>query len=147
MRRAMTRGLVESLQSQIIFTMSHWSSGLHICFSSQGTQVQIPRGYLCETGILLLALFRYRLLFLWVTPHLLHGALHKWIYAGMHMRGCADGDYNQWGGVTVGAVPPPPPDRSLFEHLDAHATTLAGASGQRPLSLSSALLPPAKLNM
>jgi hypothetical protein len=51
--------------------------------------------------------------------------------------GCADGDYNQWGGV------PPPPNRSLFEHLDAHATTLAGASGQRPLSLSCALLPPA----
>jgi hypothetical protein len=42
--------------------MSHWSSGLPVCFPSQGTQVQIPRGgggYLCETRILLLALSRY----------------------------------------------------------------------------------------
>jgi hypothetical protein len=39
--------------------MSHWSSGLPVCFLSQGTKVQIPRGYLCETGILLLALSRY----------------------------------------------------------------------------------------
>jgi hypothetical protein len=31
---------------------------------------------------------------------------------------------------------PLPPARSLFEYLDAHATTLAEASGQRPLSLS-----------
>jgi hypothetical protein len=30
-----------------------------ICFPPQGTQVQIPWGYLCETGILLLALSRY----------------------------------------------------------------------------------------
>jgi hypothetical protein len=27
-------------------TMSHWSSGLPVCFLSQGTQVQIPRGVL-----------------------------------------------------------------------------------------------------
>jgi hypothetical protein len=27
-----------------ILTMSHWSSGLPVCFLSQGTQVQIPRG-------------------------------------------------------------------------------------------------------
>ncbi len=35
--------VVESMQSHIILTMSHWS----------------PGGYLCETGILLLALSRY----------------------------------------------------------------------------------------
>jgi hypothetical protein len=35
---------VKSLQSDFIFTMSHWSSGLPVCFPSQGTQVQIPRG-------------------------------------------------------------------------------------------------------
>jgi hypothetical protein len=39
--------------------MSHWSSGLPVCFLSQGTQVQIPWGDLCETGILLLALSCY----------------------------------------------------------------------------------------
>jgi hypothetical protein len=33
--------------------MSHWSSGLPVCFPSQGTRVQIPWGALCETGILL----------------------------------------------------------------------------------------------
>ncbi len=51
--------LVESLLSHFILTMSHWSSGLPVCFASQGTQVQIPRGDLCETGILLLAMTRY----------------------------------------------------------------------------------------
>ncbi len=50
---------VESLQSHMILTMSHWSSGLPVCFPPQGTQVQITWGYLCETGILLLALSRY----------------------------------------------------------------------------------------
>jgi hypothetical protein len=50
---------VESLQSHFILTMSHWSSGLPVCFPSQGTQVQIPGGYLCETRILLLAFSRY----------------------------------------------------------------------------------------
>jgi hypothetical protein len=54
--------IVESLQSHFIPTMSHWSSGLPICFPSQGTQVQIPRGgYLSETRILLLALSRYNM--------------------------------------------------------------------------------------
>jgi hypothetical protein len=53
------RGSVESLQSHSILTMSHWSSGLTLCFLSQGTWVQIPWGYLCETGILLLALSCY----------------------------------------------------------------------------------------
>jgi hypothetical protein len=48
--------LVESLQSHMILTMSHWSSGLPVCFPSQGTQDQIPWGDLCETGILLLAM-------------------------------------------------------------------------------------------
>jgi hypothetical protein len=42
-------------------TMSHWSSGLTLCFPSQGTWVQIPWENLCETGILLLALSHYRL--------------------------------------------------------------------------------------
>jgi hypothetical protein len=37
---------VESLQSHFILTMSHWSSGLPVCFPSQGTQVQIYRGLL-----------------------------------------------------------------------------------------------------
>jgi hypothetical protein len=51
---------VESLQSHFILTMSHWSSGLPVCFPSQGTRVQNPWGELCETGILLLALSRYK---------------------------------------------------------------------------------------
>jgi hypothetical protein len=53
--------IVESLQSYFILTMSHWSSGLPVCFPSQGTRVQNPWGGLtvCETGILLLALSRY----------------------------------------------------------------------------------------
>jgi hypothetical protein len=38
-----------------IHTMSHWSSGLPICFPSWGTRVLSSGGYLCETGILLLA--------------------------------------------------------------------------------------------
>ncbi len=38
--------IVESLQSHFIHTMSHWSSGLPVCFPSQGTQVQIPQGVL-----------------------------------------------------------------------------------------------------
>ncbi len=50
---------VESLQSHFILTMSHWSSGLPVCFLSQGTWVQNPWGDLCETGNLLLALSRY----------------------------------------------------------------------------------------
>jgi hypothetical protein len=33
---------VESLQFHFILTMSHWSSGLPVCFPSQGTRVQIP---------------------------------------------------------------------------------------------------------
>jgi hypothetical protein len=51
---------VEILQSHFILTMSHWSSGLPVCFPPQGTQVQIPWGDLCETGILLLALSHYK---------------------------------------------------------------------------------------
>ncbi len=47
---------VESLQSHFILTMSYWSSGLPVCFPSQGTRVQTLGGYLCDTGILLLAL-------------------------------------------------------------------------------------------
>ncbi len=50
---------MKSLQSPFILTMSHWSSGLPVCFPSQRTSVQNPWGDLCETGILLLALSRY----------------------------------------------------------------------------------------
>ncbi len=50
---------MEILQSHCIHTMSHWSSGLPICFPSWGTRVQSPGGYLCETRILLLTLSRY----------------------------------------------------------------------------------------
>ncbi len=38
--------------------MSHWSSGLPVCFPSQGTRVQNPWGDLYETRILLLELSR-----------------------------------------------------------------------------------------
>ncbi len=51
--RLLGGGPVESLQSHFILTMSHWFSGLPVCFPSQGTQVKSPGGYLCETGILL----------------------------------------------------------------------------------------------
>jgi hypothetical protein len=40
-------------------TMSHLSCGLPVCFPSWGTGVWSPGGYLCETGILLLALSCY----------------------------------------------------------------------------------------
>ncbi len=50
---------VENLQSHCIYTQSHWSSGSTLCFPSWGTRVQSTGGYLCETGILLLALSRY----------------------------------------------------------------------------------------
>ncbi len=39
---------VESLQSQFIHTMSHWSSGLPVCFPSWGTRVQSPGGYILK---------------------------------------------------------------------------------------------------
>jgi hypothetical protein len=52
-------GFVESMQSHMILTMSHWSSGLTLCFPSQGPWVQNPWGDSSETGILLLALSRY----------------------------------------------------------------------------------------
>jgi hypothetical protein len=51
--------IVEILQSHFILTMSHWSSGLTLCFPSQGTWVQNPWGDFCETGILLFVLSRY----------------------------------------------------------------------------------------
>ncbi len=50
---------VESLQSHCIHTQFHWPSGPPVCLPSWGTQVQSPGGYLCETGILLLALSHY----------------------------------------------------------------------------------------
>ncbi len=36
-------------------TQFHWSSSPPVCFPSWGIRVQSPGGYLCETGILLLA--------------------------------------------------------------------------------------------
>ncbi len=54
---------VESLQSHCIHTQFHWSSGPLVCFLSWGTRVQSPGGYLCETGILLLALSPYKYIF------------------------------------------------------------------------------------
>jgi hypothetical protein len=50
---------VESLQSHCIHTQFNWSSVPPVCFLSWETWVQSPGGYLCETGILLLALSRY----------------------------------------------------------------------------------------
>jgi hypothetical protein len=50
---------VERLQSHCIHTQFHWSSGPPVCFPSWGTRDQSQGGYLCETGILLLALSRY----------------------------------------------------------------------------------------
>jgi hypothetical protein len=50
---------VENLQSHFILIMSHWSSGLPICFPSEGPGFKNPWGDLCETGILLLALSCY----------------------------------------------------------------------------------------
>ncbi len=50
---------MESLQSHCIHTQFHWSSGPPVCILSWGTWVQSPGGYICETGILLLALSRY----------------------------------------------------------------------------------------
>ncbi len=52
---------VERLQSLFILTMSHWSSGLPVCFLSQGTGFKSLGGYLCETGILLLMLSHYNI--------------------------------------------------------------------------------------
>ncbi len=50
---------VQSLQSHCIHTQFHWSSGPPVSFSTWGTRVQFPGGYLCETGILLLVLSCY----------------------------------------------------------------------------------------
>jgi hypothetical protein len=50
---------VKSLQPHYIHTQFHWSSGPPVCFPSWGTRIQSPGGYLCETGILLLALYGY----------------------------------------------------------------------------------------
>ncbi len=56
------KAVVQILQSHMILTMSHWSSGLPVCFLPQGTQVQTPWGDLCETGILLLVFSRYTII-------------------------------------------------------------------------------------
>jgi hypothetical protein len=50
---------VESLQSHFLLTMSHWASGLPVCFRHKGPRFKFPGGYLCETRILLLAMSRY----------------------------------------------------------------------------------------
>jgi hypothetical protein len=49
---------VESLQSHMILTMSHWSSGLTCLFpATRDTGSNPLGGYLCETGILLLSCY------------------------------------------------------------------------------------------
>ncbi len=54
------KSTVESLQSHFILTMSHWSSGLPpVASRHKGPGFKSPGGYLCETGILLLALSCY----------------------------------------------------------------------------------------
>ncbi len=51
---------VESLQSHMILTMSHWSSRLTCLLPATRVTGSNPLGgYLCETGILLLAMSRY----------------------------------------------------------------------------------------
>ncbi len=52
--------IVESLQSHMILTMSHWSSGLTCLLPTTRVTGSNPLGgYLCGTGILPLALSRY----------------------------------------------------------------------------------------
>ncbi len=58
---------VEGLRSHCIHTQFHWSSGSTICFRYERPGFNSPAGYLCETGILLLALTRYILDFLKFT--------------------------------------------------------------------------------
>jgi hypothetical protein len=64
---------VDSLQSHFILTMSHWSSGLPVCFLSQESRFKSPGGYLCETGILLLVLSCYSTFLYIGLPSLLWG--------------------------------------------------------------------------
>jgi hypothetical protein len=54
---------VESLQSYFILTMSHWSSGLTLASRHKGPEFKSSRGYLCETGVLLLAMSRYNIIY------------------------------------------------------------------------------------
>jgi hypothetical protein len=49
-RRATNSHIVKSLQSHLVLTMSHCSNGLTVCFPSQGTWVQNPRGVLKWNG-------------------------------------------------------------------------------------------------
>ncbi len=52
--------IVEILQSHMILTMSHWSSGLTCLLPATRVTGSNPQGgYLCETGSLLLAMSRY----------------------------------------------------------------------------------------
>jgi hypothetical protein len=39
--------------------MPHWSSGLPVASRHEGPRFKSPGGYLCKTGIILLALSRY----------------------------------------------------------------------------------------
>jgi hypothetical protein len=53
---------MQSLQSHMILNMSHWSSGLTCLLPATRVTGSNPLGgYLCETGILLLMLSRYKL--------------------------------------------------------------------------------------
>ncbi len=65
---------MESLQSHLIHTMSHWSSGLP---RHEGPGFKPQGGYLRETGILLLALSRYI-----GDPDMI------WSLASLPFRGC-----------------------------------------------------------
>ncbi len=69
---------VESLQSHFILTMSHWSSGLPFASRHEGPGFKSPGGYLCETGILLLVLSRYRCKIIPFLEQLQYGADVCW---------------------------------------------------------------------
>ncbi len=51
---------MESLHSHMILTMSHWSIGLTCLLPITRDPGSNPLGDLCETGIILLALSRYK---------------------------------------------------------------------------------------
>jgi hypothetical protein len=75
---------VESLQSHCRHTMSHWFSGLPVCFLSWGTRIQSPGGYLCETRIRLLALSRYSVM---IIIRLVGGQSHfcLWLFVTLSL--------------------------------------------------------------
>ncbi len=108
-------GTVESLQSDMIFTMSHWSSGLPVCFPPQGSQVQIPWGDLCETGILLLAISRY------VIDH-----QHRFVPNNCHKALVP----TMWQSHLISHSFPVPVSRSLQVSLLASQPTESAAGGE-----------------